>query len=95
MREIKMFIAVKPENLPEKFWDRTLNKIQVDVLLKSYLELENKLSTMSNTELNNIEKDLTLDELVLMIRDPRYWRDKDAIFIGRVTKGFQRIYGDK
>ena len=29
-----------------------------------------------------------------MIRDPRYWRDKDPAFINQVTQGFQRRYGN-
>ena len=29
-----------------------------------------------------------------MMRDPRYWRDRDPEFIGRVTAGFRRIFPD-
>lgn len=29
-----------------------------------------------------------------MMRDPRYWRDRDADFIGRVTAGFRRLFPD-
>lgn len=32
----------------------------------------------------------TLDQ---MIRDPRYWRDRDPTFIARVTEGFKSLYG--
>ncbi len=28
-----------------------------------------------------------------MVRDPRYWRDRDPAFVGRVTEGFKRLYG--
>lgn len=37
-----------------------------------------------------------LDEQSLdqMVRDPRYWRDRDPGFIARVTEGFKRLYGD-
>ena len=36
-----------------------------------------------------------LDEQALdrMIRDPRYWRDRDPSFVARVTEGFQSLYG--
>lgn len=27
-----------------------------------------------------------------MMRDPRYWRDKDPSFVAKVTEGFQRLY---
>lgn len=29
-----------------------------------------------------------------MMRDPRYWRDRDSDFIGRVTAGFRRLFPD-
>ncbi len=32
-------------------------------------------------------------ELYAMMRDPRYWRDKDPAFIEQVTSGFQNLYG--
>ena len=27
-----------------------------------------------------------------MVRDPRYWRQRDPDFIGRVTEGFRKLY---
>jgi hypothetical protein len=35
-----------------------------------------------------------VDEATLtrMMRDPRYWRDRDTAFIGQVTEGFKRLY---
>lgn len=37
-----------------------------------------------------------LDEQALdrMVRDPRYWRDRDPSFVARVTEGFKSLYGD-
>ena len=32
-------------------------------------------------------------ELTAMVRDPRYWRDKDPQFIARVTEGYRNLYG--
>lgn len=31
-------------------------------------------------------------DLQTMMRDPRYWRDKDPSFVAKVTEGFQRMY---
>ena len=33
------------------------------------------------------------ERLTTMMRDPRYWRDRDKDFIARVTDGFRRLYG--
>jgi len=38
--------ARRPANVPEKFWDPAAGRIRVEALLKSYLELERKLSSM-------------------------------------------------
>lgn len=32
-------------------------------------------------------------DLQSMMRDPKYWRDKDPSFVSKVTEGFQRMYG--
>lgn len=32
--------------------------------------------------------------LASMMRDPRYWRDRDPRFVAEVTEGFRRIYSD-
>ncbi len=37
---------------------------------------------------------LDLEALDRLIRDPRYWRDRDPSFIARVTEGFKSLYGD-
>jgi hypothetical protein len=34
-------------------------------------------------------------DLQSMMRDPRYWRQKDPAFVAQVTEGFQRVYGGK
>ncbi len=35
------------------------------------------------------------DDLNAMMRDPRYWREKDPVFVSKVTNGFKKIYGSK
>lgn len=32
-------------------------------------------------------------ELQSMMRDPKYWRDKDPAFVAKVTDGFKKVYG--
>ena len=34
------------------------------------------------------------DELRSMVRDPRYWRDKDPSYIRKVSDGFRKLYGE-
>lgn len=41
------------------------------------------------------EKGLSQADLESMVRDPRYWRDKDPAFIAKVSDGFSALYGVK
>ncbi len=29
-----------------------------------------------------------------MMKDPRYWRDHDPAFVGRIRDGFKRLFPD-
>lgn len=33
-------------------------------------------------------------DLQSMMRDPRYWREKDPAFVAKVTEGFQKLFGN-
>ncbi|MFO1152113.1 MAG: hypothetical protein U1E42_00405 [Rhodospirillales bacterium] len=37
----------------------------------------------------------TDDDLRTMMRDPRYWRDQDPAYVGKVREGFRRLYQDQ
>ena len=43
-------------------------------------------------EANGPRSELDEAELTRMMRDPRYWRERDPAFVARVTEGFQRLY---
>ena len=47
-------------------------------------------SVLRATGTANSEPDETA--LTAMMRDPRYWRDRDPALVAKVTKGFQRLY---
>lgn len=38
------------------------------------------------------ERTLDQTQLDSMMRDPRYWRDRDPAFIAKVTEGYKRLY---
>ena len=35
-----------------------------------------------------------VEDIQSMMRDPRYWRDKDPALVRKVTEGFQKLYGE-
>ncbi len=43
-------------------------------------------------EANGPASDLDEATLVRMMRDPRYWRDRDPTFVAQVTAGFEHLY---
>lgn len=45
--------------------------------------------------LPTLNPDLTDEDLRKMMRDPKYWRDKDSATIQKVQDGFNKLYGDK
>jgi hypothetical protein len=43
-------------------------------------------------ESNGAQSEIDEAALTRMMRDPRYWRERDAAFVAQVTEGFQRLY---
>jgi hypothetical protein len=43
-------------------------------------------------EANGPQADVDEAALTHMMRDPRYWRERDPAFVAQVTEGFQRLY---
>jgi hypothetical protein len=37
---------------------------------------------------------VTEESVKAMMRDPRYWRDQDPVFVAKVREGFERLYPD-
>lgn len=42
----------------------------------------------------SLRKNSGAQDLESMMRDPKYWRDKDPAFIAKVTEGFKNMYGE-
>lgn len=40
-------------------------------------------------------EELTEASLRKMMEDPRYWRDKDASYVSKITRGFEKLYPEK
>ena len=39
-------------------------------------------------------KDLTDENLRQLMRDPRYWRDRDPEYVRKIENGFKKLYGN-
>lgn len=87
-RELKIWGEAHLE--PEVFTTLASSYHGVLALYRMMRADEPKLSGSSEAQ------EARLDAKVLdqMIRDPRYWRDRDPEFIARVTEGFKALYGE-
>ena len=61
---------------------------KINELVDAVNELKEKFA------LPTLNPDLTDEDLRKMMRDPKYWRDKDAGVIQKVQNGFNKLYGD-
>lgn len=80
------------------FGQKNLPADVLDSLSSSYegvLALENMMRgiepNISMSASKTADKSQSMD-LQSMMRDPKYWRDKDPSFVAKVTEGFQRLY---
>lgn len=80
--------------------EANLSKDVMDVLSSSYdgvLAMHQMMQAREPSVLRESEGPATAPDeaqLTQMMRDPRYWRDRDPAFIAEVTAGFERLYGE-
>jgi len=76
-------------NLSEEVFD-TLSKSYDGVVALHQMMQAPEPAVLSDGDAAQVE----LDEAALsqMMRDPRYWRERDPDLVARVTDGFQRLY---
>lgn len=86
----RQLLAFGQKNLPEDVLDTLTSSFEGVLALHRMMQgnepalkkNEQKLAKTDNKDLNS------------MMRDPRYWRDKDPAFVEKVTQGFKAMYGN-
>lgn len=85
----RQLLAFGQKNLaPDVFENLSSSYEGVLALQKMMKSEEPGLKRESAAPAGTDEKDLQS-----MMRDPRYWRDKDPAFVSKVTEGFKTVYG--
>lgn len=80
--------------------EANLPKDVMDVLSSSYdgvIAMRQMMQAREPNVLRDADGPATAPDeaqLTQMMRDPRYWRDRDPAFIAEVTAGFERLYGE-
>lgn len=86
----RQLLAFGRQNLPANVLDNMASTYEGVIALERMMKggepsLQTKSETAPATE--------GQAELSTMMRDPKYWREKDPAFIAKVTQGFQNLYG--
>jgi len=91
MEVSRQLLAFGQKNLPGDVL-KSLSSSYDGVLALYNMMQGNEPSVSNATALQSGNSETT--DLQSMMRDPKYWRDKDPSFIAKVTEGFQRLYGE-
>ncbi|WP_341896627.1 hypothetical protein [Ferrovibrio terrae] len=76
-------------NLPETVFNALASSYEGICALESMMQ--NGDPALSRGE-RGMDAALNEDQLVGMMRDPRYWKKRDPEFLAKVTDGFKRLY---
>ena len=91
-REVsRQLLSFGQKNLPADVLDNLSSSYEG--VLALHRMMKNKEPALQR---GNARTQSSLDEAELnsMMRDPKYWREKDPAFIAKVTQGFEKIYGN-
>lgn len=84
----RQLLAYGQKNLPADVLDSLSSSFEGVLALQNMMNgTEPSISVTSGSMSQGEERDLHS-----MMRDPKYWRDKDPSFIAKVTEGFKRMY---
>lgn len=83
----KQMLAFGQKHLPADALDSLSSSYEGVLALHNMMKGEEPSVSNKTQTIDGSESDLQT-----MMRDPRYWRDKDPSFVAKVTEGFQRLY---
>lgn len=91
-REVsRQLLAFGQKHLPEDVLDTLSSSFDGVLALHRMIQVGEPGLNKNATKAEKVDtKDLNS-----MMRDPRYWRDKDPAFIEKVTQGFRQVYGQQ
>jgi len=86
----RQLLSFGQKNLPADVLDSLSSSYEGVLALQNMMQgSEPAISVTPSSAINSGEE----RDLQSMMRDPKYWRDRDPSFIAKVTEGFKRLYG--
>lgn len=86
----RQLLAFGQKNMPADVLDNLSSSYEG--VLALYRMMQSQEPSLKK-EVDTVETSADEQELQSMMRDPKYWKDKDPAFIAKVTEGFKNIYG--
>ena len=86
----RQLFAFGKQNLPEDVLSNLTSSYEG--VLALYKMMGNEEPSMKRE--GSAPSSMDEKELQSMMRDPKYWRDKDPAFVAKVTEGFKSVYGE-
>lgn len=86
----RQLLAFGQKNMPADVLDTLASSYEG--VLALYRMMRGEEPGLKGQTANRVDSGSELD-LQSMMRDPKYWRDRDPSFVAKVTEGFQKLYG--
>jgi hypothetical protein len=87
----RQLLAFGRQNLPPELLESMSSSFEGVLALHRMMQSEEPGLKPKSQDRNAPSSDAL--DLQSMMRDPKYWRDKDPSFVAKVTEGFQKVYG--
>lgn len=86
----KQLLSFGKKNLPSDVLENLASSYEGVLALHRMMKTEEPSLKRADTPVNHVQD----ADLQSMMRDPRYWKDKDPAYIAKVTEGFKQLYGE-
>lgn len=92
----RQLLAFGKKNLPPETLQSLTGSFEGVMMLHRMMkgEIEKDGIATNQNGLDGLAGHNPEDDLKEMMRDPRYWRDRDPSFVSKVTDGFKNIYSE-
>lgn len=88
----RQLLAFGQKQMPADVLENLSSSYEGILALHKMMKGEDPKVSKAETQANS---GADMNELKSMMRDPKYWRDKDPSTVAKVTSGFKKIYGDQ
>ena len=85
----RQLMAFGKRNLPKDVFENLSSSYEGVLGLHKMMQSEEPVLKKTSESPNAMSE----QDLQSMMRDPKYWRDKDPSFVSKVTEGFKNMYG--